>query len=81
MFLSLSFSLSLSSRLRPLPPPDLPLCSPHRLLQCNIDPEPDLKLYLNLVVESPEVAVLLDLFLLLLWGYLELSPDLVLALQ
>ena len=57
----------------------MPLCSPRSLLRRNIDPDPDLDPELDLVTDSPEAAVPLDLFLLLLQGYLDLDPDLVLA--
>ena len=73
-------SLSLSQPLLP-PPPDLPLRSPCKLLQCNIDPDPDLNPDFNLVVDAPKAAVPLDVFLPLLRRGLDLDPDLVLALQ
>ena len=83
MFPSLSLSPSLSSLSRPPPPPppDLPLRTPRSLLQRNLDPNTDLDPDLDLVVDAPEAAGPLDLFLLLLRGDLDLNPDLVLALQ
>ena len=77
----LSLSPSLSSLSRPLPPPDLPLCSPCSLLQFNLNPDPDLDLDLDLVIDAPELAVPLDLFLPLLREDLDLDPDLVLVSQ
>ena len=68
MFPSLSFSLLSSSQPPPPWPRDLPLRSPHSLLLLDLDPDPDLDLDLNLVVDAPEAAVPLDLFLLLIRG-------------
>ena len=59
----------------------MPLCSPRSLLQRNIDPDPDLDPDLDIFINALKAAVPLDLFLLLLWGCLELDPDLVLASQ
>ena len=61
--------------------PDLPLCSPLILLRRNLDTDPDLEPYLDLVVDAPKEAIPLELFLLLLWGNIDLDPDLVLALR
>ena len=79
MFPSLSFYPSSLSY--PLPPSPLymPLCSPHRLLQCNLDPDTDLDLYLDLAIDAPKAAVPLDHFLPLLQGDLNLDTDLVLT--
>ena len=76
-------SLSLLSYLRPLPPPPpyLPLRSPRSLQQSNLNPNHDLDQYLNIIVNAPEASVPLDLFLSLLWGYIDLDLDLFLAPQ
>ena len=63
----------------PLPPQDMPLRSPRSLLQRNLDTEPYLDPELDLVIDAPEAAVLLNLFLPLLQCYLDLDPDLFLA--
>ena len=78
MFLPLSFS---SLGRRPPPLPDLLLCSPQSLLRRNLDLNSDLNPELNLFVNGPDAAVPLDLFLPLLWGDLDLNPDLFLAFQ
>ena len=75
------YPIPLSLQRQRLPPPDLLLCSPHSLLRRNINHNPDLDPDLDLVVNAPEAALPLDLFLPLLWGDLNLYPDLVLALQ
>ena len=70
------------SPLLQIPPlPDLPLRSLRSHLQRDLDPDPDLNPNLDLVVDTPEVAVPLYLFLPLLQGDLSLDPDLVLVLQ
>ena len=43
--------------------------------------DPDLNPDLDLVANAPEAGVPLELFLSLLWGDLDLNPDLVLASQ
>ena len=65
----------------PPPPPHLPLRSPCSLLRHNLYPDPDLDPDLDIVVDAPEAAVPLDLFLPLLQRDLNLDPDLLLALQ
>ena len=67
--------------MRPPPPPDLPLRSPCSLTQRNLDPDPDLNLELNLVVDAPKAVVPLDLFLTLPRGDIGLDTDLVLDLN
>ena len=81
MFLSSSFSLPSYLRVRPPSPPDLPLHSPHSLLQHYINPNPDLNPDLDLVVDAPKALVPLDLFLTLLRGGLNFNPDLLLVFQ
>ena len=54
---------------------------PYSLLRHNIDPDPDFYMDLDLVVDAPNAALSLDLFLPLLRGHLYLDPELVLASQ
>ena len=68
MFLSSSFPPLSLLRLPLTPPPDLPLRSPRSLLRRDIDPVIDLDPDLDLIVNDPEAAVPLDLFLPLLQG-------------
>ena len=70
-----------SSRPQLPPPLDLPLRSPRSLLRRDPDPNPDLEPDLDLFINATEASVPLDLLLPLLWGYLDLNPDLVLASQ
>ena len=70
--------------MRPWPPPlpqDLPLRSPHILLRRDPNLDPELDPDLDLVLDGPEAAVPLDLFLMLPLGDLDLDPDLVLDLD
>ena len=59
----------------------MPLRSPLSLLQRDLVPIPDLNPDLYLIVDTPEGAATLDLFIPLLWGDLDLDPDLVLTSQ
>ena len=81
MFPLSSLSPSSSSRPLLLPTPDLRLHSPCSLLRRNLNPDPDLDPNFDLVVDAPEAAVPLDLFLPLIHGDLDLDPDIFLASQ
>ena len=75
---------SLQPRPRPQPPPppppqDMSFRSPCSFLWRDLYPYPDLDPDLNLVVDDTEAELPLDLFLPLIWGDLDLNPDLVLT--